>query len=55
MPSESSTHEQDDSNKNIVITVPTGENKDYLPYIILTISVLIMISSGVVLIKKKVL
>lgn len=55
VPSESSTHEQDDSNKNIVITVPTGENKDYLPYIILTISALIIISSGVVLIKKKVL
>ena len=55
VPSESSPHEQDDSNKNIVITVPTGENKDYLPYIILTISALIIISAGVVLIKKKVL
>ena len=45
----------DDDYRNLVVTGPTGENQNYLPYIILGISAFIILSTGIVFIKKKVL
>ena len=48
------TSENDDSNSIISITPPTGENKDYTVYIIIT-GALVVIAGGIVLVKKFVL
>lgn len=47
--------EGDDSYKEITVTVPTGENKNYIPYIIMGVSGFIILAAGVIFIKKKVL
>ncbi len=44
-----------DKGETVVITPPTGENNNYLPYIILGISCLIILGTGIVFIKKKLL
>ena len=44
-----------DSAEEIVVTPPTGENQDYVLPITLSVSTLIILGAGVVLIKKKVL
>lgn len=51
-PSDSTTGENDNDGKNIVITGPTGENQQILPYILLGITSLLTLVVGVVLIKK---
>ncbi len=53
VPGNSTTYESDNDEKIIVITGPTGENKNYLPYVILGISGLITLAAGIILIKKK--
>lgn len=55
VPGDSTTYEDDDDTVNIVITGPTGENRNYLPYVLLGISSFIIIAAGVIFIKKKVL
>ena len=47
--------EGDDDYVYVTITGPTGANQNYIPYIILGISSLIILVAGVVFIKKKVL
>ena len=47
--------ESDDDVKVLVITGPTGENNNYLPYILLGISSFIILGTGIIFIKKKVL
>ena len=54
VPGNSTTYESDNDEKVIVITGPTGENKNYLPYVILGISGLITLAAGIILIKKKI-
>ncbi|HAB67241.1 MAG TPA: hypothetical protein DCE23_07730, partial [Firmicutes bacterium] len=41
--------------ETVIITPPTGDDKNYLPYIILGITAFIILGAGVVFIKKKVL
>ena len=50
-----SPDEPDSDNKYITITGPTGENQNYLPYVILGISGLIILGTGIIFIKKKLL
>ena len=47
--------ESDDDGVVLVITGPTGEDKNYLPYILLGISSFIILGTGIIFIKKKVL
>lgn len=54
VPGNSTTYESDNDEKVIVITGPTGENKNYLPYVILGISGLVTLAAGIILIKKKI-
>ena len=44
-----------DKGETVVVTPPTGENNNYLPYVILGISCLVILGTGVVFIKKKLL
>lgn len=53
-PTDSSTSENDDDHKNVVITGPTGENQEYLPYIIVGITSFVILAVGIILIKRKV-
>lgn len=55
VPGDSTTEENDDDKVSITITGPTGENRNYIPYVILGISSLIILITGIVFIKKKVL
>ena len=55
IPSDETTYENDNDRKYIVVTGPTGENRNYLPYILLGVSSFIILAAGVVFIKKKVL
>lgn len=55
IPTDSSTSEKDNDHKEVVITAPTGENKNYIPYITLGISVFGILIAGILIIKKKVL
>lgn len=55
VPSDANTYEKDNSHKEIIITTPTGQNKNYLPYITLGISVFGILIAGILIIKKKVL
>ena len=48
-------HEQDDDRVKIVITVPTGVTNYVMPYVIATLVGLIVMVSGVIFIKKKIL
>ena len=54
-PVEGEPDEVDNSGRNLVVTGATGENQNYLPYIILGITGLVVLVTGIVLIKKKVL
>lgn len=54
IPSES-PNERDESEVQLIITGPTGENQQYLPYIILIISGTIILVTGIIFIKKKVI
>jgi len=55
-PSNSDTHGEADGDKiEYTITPPTGENKDYTIYYIISISALLVLGVGIVIIKKKVL
>ena len=54
-PADSHTKEKDNDHKNLVLTVPTGENREYLPYIILAIVSCIILVVGIISIKRKVL
>ena len=45
----------DDDYVYLTITGPTGENKNYIPYILLGIAGFIILATGVIIIKKKVL
>lgn len=47
--------EPDEDQIEIIITGPTGENQQYLPYIILIISGTIILVTGIIFIKKKVI
>ena len=50
------THEVDDDlAETVTITAPTGENRNYVPFIILGITSLTMISVGIIMIKRKVI
>lgn len=51
VPSES-PKEPDEDDVEIIITGPTGENKDYILYIIIGISTLIIFTAGIIFIKK---
>ena len=53
-PSES-PNEQDESEVQLIITGPTGENQQYIPYIILIISSAIIAITGIIFIKKKII
>ena len=53
-PSES-PNEPDESEVQLIITGPTGENQQYLPYIILIISGTIILVTGIIFIKKKII
>lgn len=55
VPGDSTTYEKDNDTVNIVITGPTGENRNYLPYVLLGISLFIILATGIIFIKKKVL
>lgn len=55
VPGDSLTSENDDDNKMITITGPTGEDNNYLPYIMLGISCLAILGAGIIFIIKKVL
>lgn len=50
-----SEKENDADDTNIVVTLPTGENKNYIPYITLGVSVFGILAAGIAIIKKKVL
>ena len=50
-----SERENDADDTNIVVTLPTGENKNYIPYITLGVSVFGILAAGIAIIKKKVL
>ena len=54
LPSES-PYERDESEVQLIITGPTGENQQYLPYIILIISGTIILVTGIIFIKKKII
>lgn len=54
VPDDSSTSENDNDDKTVVITSPTGENRDYAHYIILGTIALITLGLGIVLIKRMV-
>jgi len=55
-PSDSSTQDEgDDAKVKYTITPPTGENKDYTIYYIISISALLILGVGVVIIKKKII
>lgn len=54
IPSES-PKEPDEDDVEIIITGPTGENQQYLPYIILIISGAVILISGIIFIKKKII
>ena len=45
----------DDDYVYLTVTGPTGEDKNYIPYIILGISSFIILGAGIIFIKKKVL
>ena len=45
----------DDDYRYVTVTPPTGENQNYMPYIILGISAFIILGTGIIFIKKKVL
>lgn len=49
IPVEEKNHEPDDSDVFITITGPTGENNNYLPYITLGVSALVILGAGVIL------
>ena len=55
IPTDSNTYEKDNDNKQVVITTPTGKNKNYIPYITLGISIFGILIAGILIIKKKVL
>ena len=44
----------DDDYVYLTITGPTGDNQNYIPYIVLGISAFIILGTGIVFIKKKV-
>ncbi len=48
------THEPDDDSTGVDITGPTGKGKNYTPYILLTISSLLILAAGILIIKTKV-
>ena len=54
VPSES-PQEADEDDVEIIITGPTGENLQYLPYVILIISGAVILISGIIFIKKKII
>ena len=45
----------DDDYVYLTVTGPTGENQNYIPYIIFGISAFIILGTGIIFIKKKVL
>ena len=47
--------EPDEDEITVTITGPTGENRNYVPYIIAGVGALIILIAGVVLIKTKVI
>lgn len=53
LPGENPTSEDDNATGSLVITGPTGEDKDYIPYILLGITSFMILGAGIVLIKKK--
>ena len=55
VPGNSTTYENDDDHVDATITGPTGENQNYVPYVILGISTFVILGAGIVFIKKKVL
>ena len=57
IPGQSGTSEKggDDDYIYVTVTGPTGENQNYIPYIILGFTTFIILGAGIVLIKKKVL
>lgn len=55
VPGDSTTYENDDDTVLVTITAPTGEDRNYVPYIILGVSTLIILGAGVIFIKKKVI
>ena len=54
-PTTNTPNEPDDSYASVTITAPTGENRQYILYGALGISLLIIVGVGIVFIKKKVL
>ncbi len=55
VPGDSTTEEYDDDNVYVTVTGPTGEDRNYVPYIILGVSTLVILGAGIVFIKKKVI
>ena len=45
----------DDDHRYVLVTEPTGENQNYAIYVILGVSTLIILTAGIIFIKKKVL
>ena len=54
-PSTNTPNEADDDNVEVTITAPTGENRQYMLYGGIAISVLVIIGVGIIIIKRKVL
>ena len=54
-PVEGEPDEPDEDEITVTITGPTGENRNYVPYIITGVGALIILIAGVVLIKTKVI
>lgn len=54
-PTNGSNSEDDNSGKNVVITGATGEDRNYVPYIILGITSSILLIVGIILIKRKII
>lgn len=48
-------NEQDEDKMDLLITRPTGSTTNYIPYIIATIATFVILVSGIVIIKKKVI
>lgn len=55
IPAGDSTHERDDANANVIVTGPTGEDMNYVYYVIIGVLSLIILATGTILIKKMVL
>ncbi len=55
IPKTTQSEYDDDSSEDVTVVPPTGENLNYMPIILLSVSTLAMVTAGIILIKKFVL